>query len=218
LLKQGAALFSQPEDPVTHRPGPSRRGTVEGLRDLLRVYLWNETGHPPKRQGAFPVVIEEFRERRTMQPNQTLGDDNAPRLAGGNELGRVVLDQTRLGQAELVSPGSPGTDWRNRRAYRFKVVVPAAWVNSSEAERLLRAVIEAEKPAHTDYELERVPARMSVRTQSTVGVDTIIGEYTLDPLPGAALLPGVALPAAGPPGPGVVIDPARRVGLDSTIT
>src|SRR5207248_1502292 len=46
LLAASAGLSARPQDPVTGEPGASRRGTVEGLRDLLRVNLWNETGHP----------------------------------------------------------------------------------------------------------------------------------------------------------------------------
>jgi hypothetical protein len=41
---------------------------------------------------------------------------------------------------------------------------------------MLRRAIEAEKPAHTGYELCLVEPRFRLDAQSTVGVDTILGD------------------------------------------
>jgi hypothetical protein len=50
-------------------------------------------------------------------------------------------------------------------------------VRTAAAERMLRRALEAEKPAHVAYELCLVEARFRVGIQSTIGFDTILGDY-----------------------------------------
>ena len=51
----------------------------------------------------------------------------------------------------------------------------SAWVRSAEDEALLRRALDAEKPAHTVYQLCLVEPRLVVGTSSTVGIDTVVG-------------------------------------------
>ena len=43
---------------------------------------------------------------------------------------------------------------------------------------ITRALIELEKPAHTDYELDWIYPTMQIGVHSTVGVDTLLGTVT----------------------------------------
>jgi P2-related tail formation protein len=112
-----------------------RRGTKDGLEDLLRIY-------------ALGVRIEE--------------------PTGWLQLGvsSTVEVDTRL-------DGPP--------PHVFRVVLTLAeGVSSSEEigrqRRLLEAIIDAEKPAHTQYTLDVVdPNQFTVGVHSTVGVDTMLG-------------------------------------------
>jgi hypothetical protein len=91
-------------------------------------------------------------------------------------VGRLRLGTfDREGEARLVSTGVPGLDLFQHQAHRFRVIVPAAWIHSADAERMFRRAVEAEKPAHTRYDLCLIEPRFRVGVQSTVGHDTILG-------------------------------------------
>jgi hypothetical protein len=57
------------------------------------------------------------------------------------------------------------------------VFVPAALLRTELTERLLRHLIETDKPAHAQYTLCKVEARFRVGVQATVGFDTLVGAY-----------------------------------------
>jgi phage tail-like protein len=149
------------------------RGTPEALRDFLRVYLANAAGLPVDAVAGteFPLVLEGFAERRGMRLNASTGPLWGPEAVRRLQLGEF----SQAGDVALISTGDPNLDYFDRYAHRFKVFVPAAWISTTDEENLMRRAIEAEKPAHTAYELVRVENRMRVGVQSTVGFDTIIG-------------------------------------------
>jgi hypothetical protein len=77
----------------------------------------------------------------------------------------------------LVSTGDPEHDMFDEYAHRFRVLIPAAWVRTVDNERQIRGAINLEKPAHTQFDLYLVEAGLSIGTKSTIGLDTIIGDY-----------------------------------------
>jgi phage tail-like protein len=157
-----------------------RRGTNAGLREYLQIYLENLTGLTPAVQGGYPLIIEGFRERRRVQlslePGAMLGQV-AP-LWSAAQVGRLQLGVfAQEGEARLVSTGDPERDLFHEYAHRFRVFVPAAWVRTGAADRMVRRALDAEKPAHTRYDLCLVEPRLRVGIQATVGIDTIVGAY-----------------------------------------
>lgn len=165
-----------------------KRGTPEALRRVLQVYLWNLTEIEPDRQGEIPAVTEGFRERRRLllaaEGSSQLGQPGvgAP-LWSRSFVGRLQLSAGgggfgREGEVRIVSTGDPERDLFHEFAHRFRVFVPSGWVGSDEDEAMLRRAIDAEKPAHTQYDLCLVEARLQVGVQSTVGLDSILGDYT----------------------------------------
>jgi phage tail-like protein len=156
------------------------RGTAASLALFLRVYLQNLTNLKIGAESDFPVLIEGFRERQRIilagEPGSHLGRQAL--LWGPAQVGRLQLDVFATeGEARLVSTGDAQLDIFHEYANRFRVCVPAAWVRSASDEQMLRRAIEAEKPAHATYDLYLVEPRIQVGIQSTVGIDTIIGEY-----------------------------------------
>jgi len=67
-------------------------------------------------------------------------------------------------------------------AHSFTVVLPAAAVDGPEAEARTRRLISANVPAHTRFQLRLVEPGIAIGTQSTIGVDTLLGSLDAAPL------------------------------------
>ena len=178
-----------------------RRGTVDGVEGPVRVYLENMTGLDLGDSG-WPRLVEGFRERWRLM----LGAGPAAPLWSPDVVGRLQVGvHSQAGRARLVSTGDPPRDLFHEHAHRFGVFVPAAWVQSQDDERMLRRAVEAEKPAHTKYELCLVEPRLRVGVQCTVGVDTVVGA-----VPRARLAcPGEDVPES--------LAPRGRIGFDTVL-
>jgi phage tail-like protein len=187
-----------------------RRGTPAAVRDYLRVYLANLTGIEPAAQRDYPLLVEGFRRRDRLTiavPGQA-GLGLLHPLWGPAEVARLQLGvHARAGEVRLVSTGDPDHDRFQRYAHRFQVYVPAVWVRGAAEERALRRAIDSEKPAHTAYDLCLVEARARVGLQSTLGLDTIIGDWPRAVLGGAQ---GQDLDAPSR-------TPRSRLGLDTVL-
>ncbi len=158
----------------------TKRGTAAGLRAYLQAYLQNMSGLTPAEQGCYPLLTEGWRERRRLElaPPDEQASNALLRLWSPSEVGRLHIGAyARVGQARLVDTGDPPRDIFHAFAHRFRVYVPSTWVRTADAERMLRRALEAEKPAHVAYELCLVEARFRVGIQSTIGFDTILGDY-----------------------------------------
>jgi phage tail-like protein len=185
-------------------------GTVEGLRGWLRVYLANLAGVSSEQlaQADIPGIVESFVERRRVMLNRpdtaTLGASEglwSPAVERRFQLG--VYD--REGEVELVSAGDPATDLFRHYAHAFRVYVPAQWVRTPAHEALIRRAIELQKPAHATYELVLVEPRFRIGDQSTVALDTVIGDPLAQPLLCATVEDAPSRP------------PYQRLGFDTTL-
>ena len=126
-----------------------------------------------REQERSPARVEARRSGSRRRPGS--GIPVSP-LWGPDFIGRFRLgESSRLDEAKLLPVDQPDRDVFLRHANRFRVVIPAALVPDATAEAVLRHVIEAEKPAHTTYELELIGPRFRLGVQSTVGIDTILG-------------------------------------------
>ena len=206
LPLEGAWDFEQKRRLVAAAPELyERRGTPEGLRLHLRVYLANLTGidellgdddSAPEGPQAFPLMVEGFRKRAFLmltERERACSDERPPlaRLGRNHPLwspavvGRLQLDVfAHEGEIRLVSTGDPERDLFHEHAHRFQVFVPSAWVKTRADEDLLRRALDTEKPAHARYQLCLVEPRFRVGIQSTVGVDTVLGAYPVAVLAG----------------------------------
>lgn len=144
-----------------------RRGTLAGLKQFLWLAL-----------GLNVEILEHFRIRQWLFLSQqsVLGDQS--QLWDNQIVQRLQLEvNSRVGEFALISTGDPLRDPFHHHAHRFSIFVPAALSRDKTTQQLLGHLIDAEKPSHTDYELCPVEARFRVGVQSTVGLDTLIGEY-----------------------------------------
>jgi phage tail-like protein len=86
----------------------------------------------------------------------------------------VLVGQTVVGECGPLAGDDYGSPLFSETAHLFTVVVPAARVRGSADREALRAAIEREKPAHTDYHLCLVEPRMRVGFQARIGIDSIV--------------------------------------------
>lgn len=191
-------------------PLASKRGTLEAVRGFLRLYLEALRGADTGGHASYPCVVEGFRERARL-----LLSTGAPAALGHGAplwsrdvVGRLQIGvHSRVGDARMVSVGDPQRDLFGEHAHRFRVYVPAAWVRSADEERMVRRALDAEKPAHTQYDLCLVEPRLRVGVQCTVGVDAIVAGVPVWRL--ACEPPGDAPPSRAPSG---------RLGHDTVLS
>jgi phage tail-like protein len=150
-----------------------RRGTPAAISALLAALLANLSGVPAGAVG-FPALVEGFRTRDHRQVGST---DPAPvPLWSPDVVARLRLGAyAKVGQARLVSTGDPAHDLFTTTANSFRVYLPSSWVRTAEDERAVHRLLTAERPATSQYQLSLVEPRLRVATQSTVGLDTVVG-------------------------------------------
>ncbi|MEZ4447691.1 MAG: hypothetical protein R3B72_51925 [Polyangiaceae bacterium] len=104
-----------------------------------------------------------------------------------------VVGQITVGQAEPRPKAEFGAPLFSDTAHLFSVIVPAGAIADNAQFDLLRDVVAAEKPAHTDAHVCAIEPMMRVGFQARIGVDSIV---------------------AGPPAPMVL---ESRLGLYTTL-
>jgi phage tail-like protein len=165
-----------------------KRGTLEGLRRYLQIYLQNITGledlseEETRANEGYPQIIEGFRERHHLLVSSTnasrIGEGMSTPLWSSSVVQRLQLGvHSREGDVRLSSVADPERDLFHEYAHRFRVFIPSSWLRSADDKRMVLRALESEKPAHTSYELCLVEPRFRVGVQSTVGIDTVVGGY-----------------------------------------
>lgn len=187
---------------LRHAPELYRqRGTPAGLKQLLWLAL-----------EVRVEILEHFRLRQWLLLNSqsTLGGQSV--LWGNSLFNDAFLgDTTRLGTFPLGGESTSIEEGFAGYAHRFSVFVPAAQLRSPTVERQIRALIDAEKPAHTQYILHKVESRFRVGVQSTVGLNMMVGTYPQPVLNHCATLGSDTVLA---PTPETLNTPAIQVGRD----
>ena len=152
---------------LRHAPELYRqRGTPAGLKQILWLIF-----------GIKVEILEHFRLRHWLFLNNQSTLGGRSQLWGNQIINRLQLEEnSRIGDFALVGTSDPEHDPFSLYAHRFSVFIPRA-LSPPLKERQIRAVIEDQKPGHTQYTLEKVESRFRVGVQSTVGMDTLVGTY-----------------------------------------
>jgi phage tail-like protein len=74
-------------------------------------------------------------------------------------------------------PGAPDVSGRGPHFFHVHVTLPGGSIDSIRRQReIVETILDAEKPAHTWYELEVSTPELQVDVHSQIGVDTLIGK------------------------------------------
>ena len=160
------------------------RGTVGGLERAVQDYT-----------GVWAKVIEHFRlrhwpvlasirdegEKPSAWPALSVAAplDGSVRLWSRDFYQRLQLTSySQLGYFRLTGVPEPVIEPLDWASYKFTVFFPADPYHVEQIQRQVAAVVEREKPAHTDATLCPVYPRMRVGVQATLGVDSVVGEIS----------------------------------------
>jgi phage tail-like protein len=217
----------------------AERGTVEGLRDTLLLYLGLDQAaashrrHTPKRcpwgptcppdtdaPFALPkIVLEHWRLRRWLFLGQgRLGETS--RLWGEAILNRSRLDSNmQLGVTQIKTERDPLRDPFHAEAHAFSVFLPASRAKKPVQRRRIEALIRREAPAHTLPVVHWVGSGMKLGIRATLGFDTVIGMEPPPPLAldKAKLGRATVLRPDAPPRPGVIAQPSTQLGFGTRL-
>ena len=158
-----------------------RRGTPAGICDFVEIYT-----------GVRPSLVEAFEERGTwvlgiasslgfdtglpaIDPLGMVVPDSANPLVGAEGCCATPIGSAVVGEAGPLDVAELGKPLFLDTAYRFTVFLPAYRAESAALRSGVRRVIDAEKPAHTDYHLCLIEPELRVGFQAQVGFDTIVG-------------------------------------------
>lgn len=184
-----------------------RRGTVQGLRQLIAWY------------ADIDVAIEEpshYASVWSLGENSTLGFTTM--VAAAEAQGSVLGTTATLNGSHLIGEADYGAPLFEDLAHRFCVLVAAAELNVPGAMDALRRIIEREKPAHTSYQICVVEPFMRVGMQARLGVDAIVAgpgpTMVLDAESGLGFDTVLAAPKQGP---GRILGDNTRVGVGTRL-
>ena len=166
----------------------ARRGTRAGLESSLRLF------------GGVPAIVEEplasaawwvLPARKEAccdecaderEPSAETGENDGSSVLGSSTMlasaqpdGAVAGTTAILGESHLIPAEEFGGPLFTELAHRFNVWIPRGYAARSGVLARVKAVIDREKPAHTDYHLCIVEPQMRVGFQARVGMDTVVG-------------------------------------------
>lgn len=221
-----------------------RRGTFAGLREQLLVLLGFDRLAPcpaddhgpgkcvpaplncappprPKEWRAPPLILEHFRLRRWLWLGAARLGEQAT-LWGKRIVGRSQLDSNaQIGATKLITTPDPERDPFLVYANQFSVFVPARCRSSDKARKALEALLRAEAPAHTRWNLQYVEPRFRIGVQSMLGFDAVVGALPQGVALGTTPLGGASVLTSPPQlggGPSIAVGKEGRVGTTTLLS
>jgi phage tail-like protein len=148
------------------------RGTPAGVQQLIQQY-----------SGVSVRLIEHYRLRQLIiladQPDAGTALGSGTRLWSRDYYQRLQLGvYSRVGYFELTGDPEPDVEPLAWGANEFTVFFDCDPYQVSSTQQNVSQVVEREKPAYTKANYAPVFPRLRVGVQSTLGVDTRIGEAT----------------------------------------
>jgi phage tail-like protein len=165
-----------------------RRGTVTGLRDALRLFagvdavieepvvsaaVWALPA-PQASCGCCGCGGARSRDEKLWEAGENSVLGVTTMLAPAEPQGAIAGTTATLDRSHLITDEQFGAPLFEDVAHQFSVQIYQGQLKCADTLARVRAVIEREKPAHTDYHLCIVQPRLRIGFQARVGVDTVI--------------------------------------------
>lgn len=184
----------------------AKRGTVEGLRESLRFFAGVDAHieEPLLQSGWWALPANED---STAEGLGTSALGFTTMLIASEAQGAVVGATAELGQSRLISQEEFGAPLFDDLAYRFNVQLYRGGSFGPETIETVRAVLDREKLAHTDYHLCVIEPNFRIGIQSRIGIDAVVAGSS--PPAGSASATEAGLVLGG--------EPAGRVGQRSSV-
>ncbi len=139
-----------------------RRGTALGLRQMLKWY------------AGVDALVEEPPLGTFWSVGSVSALDRTTRVAPAAPQGAVLDSTAVLDQAYLSPPDAFGAALFDEEAHRFTVSVYAADLRRPGQRADVAAVLDRERPAHTEACLRVLAPGLRVGVQARVGIDAIV--------------------------------------------
>jgi phage tail-like protein len=185
----------------------AKRGTVEGLRESLRFFAGVEAHiEEPLAQANWWALAAD--EEAPAEHKQTSLLGFTTMLVASEAQGAVVGATATLDQSHLITQEEFGAPLFDDLAHRFSVQLYRGGAFGEETLDTVRALLDTEKPAHTDYHLCLIEPKFRIGFQSRIGIDTVVA----GPVPPVRLAPATSIE-------GLVLggEPAGRIGQRSSV-
>ncbi len=171
------------------------------LRINGRLIVDNWTDHPPTTDLGqiqleaghwYPIELEFYENGRSARielywssmsqrlevvPTECLYSrlDRSAQFASTNlNDGLMKIGQAIVGESRPQTPEQFGASLSDDYAHLFTVIVPASQIAHASQRQALVELIEAEKPAHTDFKLCFIEPKFQVGAQALVGINAIV--------------------------------------------
>jgi phage tail-like protein len=153
----------------------TKRGTIEGLREALRLFAGVECViEEPIRQTAWWSLPAP--DSCTSAADTSASILNGTTATTGIEpQGAVVGVSAVLDRSLLTRDDDYGTALFDEVANRFTITLYRGQVSCPGVLDRIGEIIDRERPAHTDYRICIVEPRMAIGTQARVGIDAVVG-------------------------------------------
>jgi phage tail-like protein len=158
--------------------------TTQTIQDTFAVLLEEEGWYPLRldvRTTASALTVKLLwssrSQRQEVIPSECLYsvlDEHADMSV--TEDTACKIGSALVGEGGPLAPSSFGEPLFSDYAHLFTVLAPAGCACDTDRRAKLRAVIDAEKPAHTDCHLCFVKPRMRVGFQARLGIDAIVAD------------------------------------------
>ena len=184
---------------ATAYPESAGRGTVAGLRQSVRRATGVEILiEEPIVAAAWWALAGDEDNPGAERETSVLGVTTM--LAAAEPQGAVLGSTATVDRSHLIENAEYGMPLFDAVAHRFTVRVHRGAVYSPQRLAAVEAVLERERPAHTEYAICVVDPGLAVGT-GRIGIDTVLaGDPPPARLDGAAVLGGGFVLGGDPPG------------------
>lgn len=146
--------------------GPAQRAPAEFLEWLGRWVAVSFRSHmsEAQRREMIARAVPLYRLRGTREGLEQL-------IAIQAALRATITD------AATPASGAPDVSDRGPHFFHVRISLPSGSIEQRRSQRkIVEAIVDAEKPAHTWYELDVIEPELQIGVTSRIGVDTLIGK------------------------------------------